>query len=187
MCTRISCIAMCIHARDTFFTHNTYVLYISEISSLHIRICSLHIRDMLFTYNRYAPPVGWLQLVGALKSQVSFAEYHLLYRALLHKRSTILRSLLIVATPYVYTYGYTYNKNYTYKNYALCIYSTRISLICIRIARVHITHKYLHITYICIMYASCMTIQNAQSYHTVVMLYVQSYHVGWLLWGGHGQ
>jgi len=32
----------------------------------------------------------------------SFAEYRLFYRALLQKRSIILRSLLIVATPYVY-------------------------------------------------------------------------------------
>ena len=42
----------------------------------------------------------WLRLVGSLKSQVSFAEYRLCYRALLQKRPIILRSLLIVATPY---------------------------------------------------------------------------------------
>ena len=101
---------------------------------------------------------------------MSFAEYHLFYRALLHKRPTILRSLLIVATPYVYTY----------KNYALYTYSRRVSLTCIHIARVHITHTYLHITYICIMYASCMKIQNVHSYHTIVMIHVQSYHMGWL-------
>ena len=43
--------------------------------------------------------VGWLQLVGSLKLQVSFAEYSLFYRALLQKRPITLRSLLIVATP----------------------------------------------------------------------------------------
>jgi len=43
--------------------------------------------------------MGCLRLVGSLKLYVSFAEYHLLYRALLHKRPTISRSLLIVATP----------------------------------------------------------------------------------------
>jgi len=32
--------------------------------------------------------------------EVSFAEYYLFYRALLQKRPVILRSLLIVATPY---------------------------------------------------------------------------------------
>jgi len=45
--------------------------------------------------------MGWLRLVGSLKSYVSFAEYRLFYRALLQKRPMILRSLLIVATPYL--------------------------------------------------------------------------------------
>jgi len=45
--------------------------------------------------------MGWLRLVGSLKFYVSFAEYGLFYRVLLQKRSIILRSLLIVATPYV--------------------------------------------------------------------------------------
>jgi len=42
----------------------------------------------------------WLRLVGSLELQVSFAEHSLFYRALLQKKSIILRSLLIVATPY---------------------------------------------------------------------------------------
>ena len=45
--------------------------------------------------------MGWLRLVGSLKLQVSFAEYHLFYRALLQKRPIILRSLQVVATPYL--------------------------------------------------------------------------------------
>ena len=44
--------------------------------------------------------MGWLRLVGSLKLYVSFAGYSLFYRALLQKRPIILRSLLIVATPY---------------------------------------------------------------------------------------
>ena len=43
--------------------------------------------------------MGWLRLVGSLKLQVSFAKYHLFYRALLQKRRIILRNLLTVATP----------------------------------------------------------------------------------------
>jgi len=43
----------------------------------------------------------WLWLVGSLKLQVFFAEHQLFYKALLQKRPIILRSLLIVATPYV--------------------------------------------------------------------------------------
>jgi len=49
---------------------------------------------------RETTAMGCLRLVGALKFQVSFAEYTLFYRALLQKRPIILRSLLIVATPY---------------------------------------------------------------------------------------
>jgi len=44
--------------------------------------------------------MGWLRLIGSFKLQVSFAEYRLFYRSLLQKRTIILRSLLIVATPY---------------------------------------------------------------------------------------
>jgi len=40
------------------------------------------------------------RLVGSLTLQVSFVEYYQFYRALLQKRPVILRSLLIVATPY---------------------------------------------------------------------------------------
>jgi len=49
--------------------------------------------------NRLA--MGWLRWVGSLKIWVFFAEYGLFYRALLQKRPTIWRSLLIVATPYM--------------------------------------------------------------------------------------
>jgi len=47
--------------------------------------------------------MGWLRLVSSFKLYVSFAEYSLFYRALLQKRPMILRSLLIVATPYAHT------------------------------------------------------------------------------------
>jgi len=45
--------------------------------------------------------MGWLRLVGSLKWHVSFAEYRLFHRSLLHKRPIIWRSVLIVATPHV--------------------------------------------------------------------------------------
>ena len=65
------------------------------------------------------PHMGWLRLVGSLKSQASFSEYHLFYGALLQKRPVILRSLLIVANlqllshpsslrMYIYTHTYTF-------------------------------------------------------------------------------
>ena len=80
--------------------------------------------------------IGWLRLVGSFKLQVSFAEYRLLYRALLQKRPMILRSLLIVATPYdqcytttqnmshicIYIYMYTHTYIYIYVCVCTCIY-----------------------------------------------------------------
>ena len=48
----------------------------------------------------YQCAMGWLRLVGSLESHVSFAEYRLFDRALLQQRPIIIRSLLIVATPY---------------------------------------------------------------------------------------
>jgi len=54
--------------------------------------------------------IGWLRLVGSLKLYVSFAEYRLFYRALLQKRPIVLRSLLIVATPYTWmSHDYPFN------------------------------------------------------------------------------
>jgi len=44
--------------------------------------------------------MGWLRLVGSLKLQVSFAKEPYKRDYILQKRPIILRSLLIVATPY---------------------------------------------------------------------------------------
>jgi len=44
--------------------------------------------------------MGWLRLVGSLKSQVSFAKEPYKRDDILQKRRIILRSLRIVATPY---------------------------------------------------------------------------------------
>ena len=45
--------------------------------------------------------MGWLQLVGSLKLQVSFAKEPYQRDYILQKRPIFLRSLLIVATPYI--------------------------------------------------------------------------------------
>jgi len=44
--------------------------------------------------------MGWLRLVGCLKLQVSFAKEPYERDDIMQKRPIILRSLLIVATPY---------------------------------------------------------------------------------------
>ena len=48
----------------------------------------------------YRLGVGWLRLVGSLKLQVSFTKEPYKICDILQKRRIILRSLLIVATPY---------------------------------------------------------------------------------------
>jgi len=61
--------------------------------------------------------MGWLWLVGSLKLWVSLAIYRLFYRVLLQKRPIILRSLLIVATPFVFVYAvYCIVLTYKYTN-----------------------------------------------------------------------
>jgi len=55
--------------------------------------------DVLMT-TCVAGAMGWSRLVGSLKLQVCFAKEPYKRDALLQKRPIILRSLLIVATPY---------------------------------------------------------------------------------------
>jgi len=50
--------------------------------------------------------MGWLLVVGSLKLQVSFAKEPYERDDILQKRPVILRSLLIVATPYSETRSY---------------------------------------------------------------------------------
>jgi len=70
--------------------------------SIQYRIFALFSTLSIFAvYATAFRTIGWLRLVGSLKSYVSFAEYRLFSRALLQKRPIILRSLLMVATPCV--------------------------------------------------------------------------------------
>ena len=46
--------------------------------------------------------MGWLQLVGSIKLQVSCTGYSLFYGALLQKKPIILLILLVAATPEVF-------------------------------------------------------------------------------------
>ena len=79
-------------------THISTGLYIHAkytYTNVHVYICMY----VIHAFSCMGMCMGWLRLVGSLKLQVSFAEYSLFYRALSQKRPTILRSLLIVATP----------------------------------------------------------------------------------------
>ena len=87
------CLQACVHTHMCMYAYMRMYLgsrFPSLSFPLHFILCI------------HTIPMGWLRLVGSLKSQVSFAEYRLFYRALLQKRPMILRSLPIVATPYAY-------------------------------------------------------------------------------------
>jgi len=95
--------------------------------------------------------MGWLQLVGSIKLQVSFTEYSLFYKALLQKRQIILRSLLTKATPYTYLsiLIFLYISFYCYLSTLICLcvlfesytsilncpYSSISTSLCLRIFR----------------------------------------------------
>jgi len=67
----------------------------------HIDILYSRIVSLVFTYPYTYIHMGWLRLVGSLKLLVSFAKEPYKADDILQKRPVILRSLLIVATPYV--------------------------------------------------------------------------------------
>jgi len=85
--------------------------------------CLIHMYDMTHPCARQIPPVaskssrmGWLQSVGSIKLQVSFAKEPYKRDEILHKRPAILSILLTVATPYAndMTYSYVRNKTHSY-------------------------------------------------------------------------
>jgi len=58
--------------------------------------------------------MGWLPLIGSFKLQVSFAKETYKRDNILQKRPIILRSLLIVATPYHKYISYFQFRNHSY-------------------------------------------------------------------------
>ena len=90
---------------------HTQCVCVCESERARVRVYKRVIERVYSNKRRY---MGWLRLVGSLKLQVSFAEYGFFYKALLQKRPTILRSLLIVATPQEHTLSLstTLNKKY---------------------------------------------------------------------------
>jgi len=70
-----------------------WMLSISRYKCIHMNAVQLHKRHASFY-------MGWLRLVGSFKMLVSFAKEPYQRGYILQKRPIILRSLLIVATPY---------------------------------------------------------------------------------------
>jgi len=78
-------------------THLSHTL--SRPSATRSRICGLFNNSAGVAWLSMLHMGGWLQSVGSIKLQVSFAEYHLFLQALFQKRPMILSILLTRATP----------------------------------------------------------------------------------------
>ena len=75
------------------WTRIIYILFKSIYDWANTQLDQMHIVHLISS-------MGWLQLVGCLKVQVSLQNTGLFCRALLQKRPIFLSILLIVATPY---------------------------------------------------------------------------------------
>jgi len=139
--------------------NSTHRLTTCVISHLLLRNCSLYSRH---TFCR----IRWLRLVGSLKLQVSFAQEPYKRDDILQKRPMILRSLLIVATPYdVYTCIYLYPYTGIYDKY-LCMH-----IINNTVYLLHTIHTHIHIH-----------IQVYIWIQVVVYIYVYGYGYGYVLY-----
>ena len=76
--------------------------------------------------------MGWLRLVGSLKLYVSLENIGLFCRAILQKRPIFLRSLLVVATPYLDTHTHT-RIRYIHTHIRTYMYMYKYIYMCIHI------------------------------------------------------
>ena len=114
VCIYREIIIMCVYIHLYMYTYTqTDYNYVCVYTYIQVYICVLCVGVHIYVYTHEHTQhsyvrvylyiqidMGWLRSVGSIKLQVPFAEYRLFYRSLLLKRPIILRSLLIVATPW---------------------------------------------------------------------------------------
>jgi len=80
-------------------SHISLSTHLSSSLAYSFFLCASHVTSLcLFPSLSY---IGWLRLVGSFRSKVIFAKEPYKKDYILQKRPIILRSLLIVATPYL--------------------------------------------------------------------------------------
>jgi len=91
------------HFKEPTNRSHPIVMYVGVNTHVHISkkiIYTLSIHEYIESSSlHYVYNMGWLRLVGSLQLQVSFANETYKRDDILQQRPTILRSLLIVATP----------------------------------------------------------------------------------------
>jgi len=135
ICTHTYRFCCLFHERDSTRTSGPFCLYLYKhiltyICS-HVNICpyiylkfvhvyadsvALLTNEIRLEHPALYVDMGWLWLIGSLKLKVSFAKQPYKKNDILQKRLIIVRSLLIVATPFMYIkiYLYTYAHTYIY-------------------------------------------------------------------------
>jgi len=111
--TRVSCMTMCVRVCVCVYVRVFMCVCLCAGVCTCVQVKSCQMLFLMGTVALYCSTVqglpelvlylcvmGWLRIVHSLKLHISFAEYSLLYRALLQKRPILLRRLLIVASPY---------------------------------------------------------------------------------------
>jgi len=115
--------------------------------------------------------MGWLRLVGSLKLQVSLAKEPYKRDDILQKRRSILRSLLIVATPYRYLCIEDVCHKFIWKRYVY-----QMSL-CVHISVPYTFDIYplrIWYTYLCIEYVCQICIKQR---FDILLIYIETYSI----------
>jgi len=114
-------------------------MFFLAVSHTYLKCTHIYLYEYVCTYNdgfSVYTDMGWLRFASSSKLDVSFAEYSLFYRDLLQKRPIILRSLLIVATPY----------------------QDVVLDLCITSERIYDQNTYIHVyTYVCVHIVCTLT------------------------------
>jgi len=166
VCTHMFCVYECIRISMCEYIYKQICIHVCiyRTASPDIAFPVIHMCIQWFT------PIGWLQLVGSLKIEVSFAKEPNKRDYILQKRPIILRSLLTVATPYarevlslrksMYAHVYRNICVYVYTCIEICVYMYTYLYIYMYIEELLPSSTHATIFYLCISMYACVHIMH---------------------------
>jgi len=105
----LNCVCVCLRERERETESDTHSRLLAHFFDTTNLIC-MYILVERYIYTR------WLRSIGSLKLQVSFAKEPYKRDDFLQKRPIILRSLLLVATPWYWMMVYIHTRTSIYPN-----------------------------------------------------------------------
>ena len=130
-----------------------WICHITEVLRVYA-LQKCHTCSWVMYYIVNAPGhMGWLRLVGSLKLWISIAQEPYKRDHILQKIPIILRSLLIVATPYVYM-SHVSHMNVSYYRSSSSICTSKMS----RIGMSHVLHRERVRSYVYMSHVSHMNV-----------------------------